>query len=127
MNFIRSFPNHQSKISGVAISNHSIPTRPSSGEDKLLQEKFTEAKKEDFAKDWGECLTKMIARQKINTNKDIVSSGLIWEFGKLENDTFTRDLLSYSISNPNQLAGLLDYLFSQCESQLSLEAPHVRS
>jgi hypothetical protein len=49
----------------------------------------------------------------------IVTTGLIWEFGQLEGNVFTRDTLSYSIAMPEQIFGILDHLFSACEAQLA--------
>ena len=65
--------------------------------DKLINKPFlavAEAKKEDFARGWAQCLAEMIACQKINEDESvviygIVPTGLIWEFGKLEQNTFT--------------------------------------
>ncbi|MCP4129763.1 MAG: hypothetical protein GY754_01985 [bacterium] len=52
-----------------------------------------EAKKENFTEGWGQCLAEMIACRNIN-NSDItvygiVTSGELWQFGKLEGDVFT--------------------------------------
>jgi hypothetical protein len=82
-----------------------------------------EAKRQDFDSGWGQCLAAMIACQKINQNGNItvygiVSTGLVWEFGKLENDTFTRHSLSYASSDPSKVFGLLDYLFTECDKQI---------
>ncbi len=83
----------------------------------------TEAKRQDFDSGWGQCLAEMIACQKINQNDHltvygIVSTGITWEFGKLETNIFTKHLLSYSISDPSKIFGLLDYLFTACEQQI---------
>ena len=83
----------------------------------------TEAKKQDFEAGWGQCLAEMIACQKINQNEHliiygIVTTGLIWEFGKLESNTFTKHPLPYSISDPQRIFGILDFIFSECERQI---------
>jgi hypothetical protein len=82
-----------------------------------------EAKRQDFEFGWGQCLAEMIACQKINQNDNvtvygIVSTGILWEFGKLESNIFTKHLLSYAISEPQKIFGLLDYLFTACEKQI---------
>ena len=95
--------------------------------DKLINKPFlavAEAKKEDFAKGWAQCLAEMIACQKINADErtvvyGIVPTGLIWEFGKLDQDTFTKHLVSYSISAPNKIYGILDFIFTECEKQIA--------
>ncbi len=83
-----------------------------------------EAKKQDFDEGWGQCLAEMIACQKLNQDEKltvygIVSTGLIWEFGKLETNTFTKHPLSYSISEPQKVFGNLDFVFAECEKQVN--------
>ncbi|MEZ4729487.1 MAG: hypothetical protein R3E79_20340 [Caldilineaceae bacterium] len=83
-----------------------------------------EAKRQDFDAGWGQCLAEMIACQKMNKNNDftvygIVSTGQAWEFGKLYGDTFTRDPLTYTIVDPDRIYGILNFVFSECESQLN--------
>lgn len=85
-----------------------------------------EAKQDDFTQGWGQCLAEMIACQKLNGDESVViygvvSTGLIWEFGKLEQNTFTKHLAPYSINDPAKLLGTLDYLFEQCEKQITPE------
>ena len=83
--------------------------------DKLINKPLlavTEAKKEDFTKGWAQCLAEMIACQKINEDESIVvygivSTGIFWEFGKLERNIFTKHLISYSISDPNKVFAIL--------------------
>ena len=95
--------------------------------DKLINKPFlavAEAKKEDFARGWAQCLAEMIACQKINEDESvviygIVPTGLVWEFGKLEQDTFTKHIVSYSISAPNKIFGILDFIFAECEKQIT--------
>ncbi len=82
-----------------------------------------EAKQEDFIAGWGQCLAEMIACQKINNAEHIiiygiVSAGEFWQFGKLEKETFTRNIAAYTIHEPTKLLGVLDYLFEQCEKQI---------
>ena len=83
-----------------------------------------EAKKEDFTRGWGQCVAAMLAAcQKINADDQlpvygIVSSGLFWEFGKLEAHTFTKHLLSYAISDPQKVYGLVESIFAACEEAL---------
>lgn len=82
-----------------------------------------EAKKQDFEAGWGQCLAEMIACQKINQNDPItiygiVTTGLIWEFAKLESNTFTKHSLPYAISDPQRIFGILDFIFSECERQI---------
>ena len=93
--------------------------------DKLLNKPLlavAEAKKEDFAKGWAQCLVEMVACRKLNEDEKvvygIVSTGILWEFGKLENSTCTKHPISYSISDPNKIFGVLDFVFMACEKQI---------
>ena len=47
----------------------------------------------------------------------IVSTGIFWEFGKLEGQVFTKHALSYSISEPKKVYGLLEHIFTECEKE----------
>jgi hypothetical protein len=81
-----------------------------------------EAKKDDFIKGWGQCLAEMVAMQKINNQPSqtlfgVVSNGKIWEFGKLNDNLFTKDTRYYTISDIEKLLSALDYIFYQCEQQ----------
>jgi len=84
---------------------------------------IVEAKKQDFEAGWGQCLAEMIACQKINQDDNltvygIVSTGMFWEFGKLEKNQFTKHPLSYSIADPQKVFGNLEFVFAQCEKQI---------
>jgi hypothetical protein len=83
-----------------------------------------EAKKEDFEKGWAQCLAEMIACQRLNQNEavviyGIVSTGLVWEFGKLAGNVFAKHPLAYSISEPEKVMGLIDFVFSECEKEIA--------
>ena len=83
----------------------------------------SEAKRQDFEEGWGQCLAEMIACQKTNQDEQlivygIVSTGIFWQFGQLENNIFTKNLNSYSIDNPQKILGNLDYVFAECERQI---------
>jgi len=94
--------------------------------DKLVNKPLlavAEAKKQDFEGGWAQCLSELIACQKMNADEQltiygIVSTGIIWEFGKLKKNVFTRDLLSYTIADPQRVFGILDFVFMECEKQL---------
>ncbi|MEM9219078.1 MAG: hypothetical protein AAGD25_32690 [Cyanobacteria bacterium P01_F01_bin.150] len=74
-----------------------------------------EAKKNDFEQGWGQCLAELIAAQKINEQSlvpvyGIVTDGNLWQFGKLESSTFTRDIGNFTIDNLPMLYGTLEAL-----------------
>ena len=78
-----------------------------------------EAKKDDFSGAWGQCLYEMYAIQQLNEDKSmpvygITSSGLIWQFGKLEGNTFTQYSTIFTISDIDQLFSGLKTLFELC-------------
>jgi len=84
----------------------------------------TEAKKEDFTKGWGQCLVELLTCQKINNNENItiygiVSTGIFWEFGKLEGKVFTKHTLPHSVSEPKKVYGILEYIFDECEKTVT--------
>lgn len=79
-----------------------------------------EAKKNDFEMSWGQCLAELVACQKINENSSgpiygIVTDGNFWQFGKLVEDTFVKDIESFSIDRLNELYGALEYIFQLTE------------
>ncbi len=85
-----------------------------------------QAKRDDFDKGWGQCLAEMIACQKLNNDETIpiygiVTNGLLWQFGKLIGKHFTLHLLSYGISEPSKILGILNYIFAECEKQAVAE------
>jgi hypothetical protein len=83
-----------------------------------------EAKRDDFIKGWGQCLAEMVAIQKMNDQSEqqtiygIVSNGQLWQFGKLQNNRFTKNFVAYTIYNLEQLLAALNYVFRQCELEL---------
>ena len=88
-----------------------------------------EAKRQDFEEGWGQCLAAMLACQKLNAAENItvygiVTTGLVWEFGKLSDSCFSKDPLAHSLDNPQKVAGLLDRMLALCEQQLHVAAEH---
>lgn len=81
---------------------------------------IAEAKKNDFEQGWGQCLAELIAAQKINQAAGgvagfavhgIVTDGKLWEFGKLREDVFTKNIESFTVDHLARLFGALDYVF----------------
>ncbi len=84
-----------------------------------------EAKRQDFEAGWGQCLAEMIACQKLNADEQlsiygIVTTGSVWEFGKLTGAAFKHDPLPRSIADAPQVLGLLEFIFADCERQLGV-------
>ena len=82
-----------------------------------------EAKNEDFDEGWFKALLQAIVCQKLNEPNDIpihmiVTTGDVWQFGRLEQTHFVRHPLPLSIENPEMLLGVLDTVFASCEQQI---------
>lgn len=85
---------------------------------------LVEAKQDKFDEGWAQCLAEMVAAQKLNSELKvtifgIVSNGKGWEFGKLEDRTFTQDRGLYNIRDLDRLFAAVNYVFQQCEIQLN--------
>ncbi|MBD1822635.1 hypothetical protein H6F51_09005 [Cyanobacteria bacterium FACHB-DQ100] len=84
---------------------------------------LVEAKQDNFETGWAQCLTEMIAAQKLNGEPEIIIYGIVsngdrWQFGKLEAEVFTRNTTFFTIQELDVLFGALNYVFQQCEVQL---------
>jgi hypothetical protein len=84
----------------------------------------SEAKQENFNEGWGQTVAEMVAAQKFNNNQDleifgIVTTGNIWQFGKLENSRLTLEVVAYSaVENLQQLLNILNWMFQTAKSNL---------
>ena len=84
---------------------------------------LVEAKQDKFEEGWGQCLAEMIAAQRLNQDLQMIVFGIVshgdrWQFGKLEADSFTRNITLYSIQELDKLFAAVNYIFRQCELQL---------
>lgn len=85
---------------------------------------MVEAKKNDFEAGWGQCLAELVAAQKINGDETfavygIVTDGLTWQFGKLENNLFTQDTSIQAIDDLPPLFGALHFVFRTIQTTLA--------
>ena len=85
---------------------------------------LVEAKQDNFEAGWAQCLSEMIAAQKLNPEMQITifgitSNGDRWQFAKLEGDFFTRNITFYTIQELDTLFAAVNYIFQQCELQLN--------
>ncbi len=85
-----------------------------------------EAKQENFAQGWGQCLASMVAAQKLNADCQslpviygVVTTGKSWEFGQLIDDEVKIHPFNLSLVQIDQLLGVLDYIFNQCDLELA--------
>jgi len=76
-----------------------------------------EAKKNDFDQGWAQCLAELVAAQKLNNDNKlsvygIVTDGKYWEFGKLTEKLFNKNIDSFVIDDLLELFGALNYIFT---------------
>ncbi|NJM49345.1 MAG: hypothetical protein HC860_26820 [Alkalinema sp. RU_4_3] len=69
-----------------------------------------EAKQNDFARGWGQCLAEMVAAQRLNGNEEtavygIVTDGETWQFGQLAGKLFTKNLSRATIDRLEEVYG----------------------
>jgi hypothetical protein len=86
---------------------------------------LVEAKQDDFEGGWAQCLAEMMAAQRINDNLELVihgitSNGTLWQFGKLEGSTFTKNPRPIGIYELDALFATVNYIFQQCKYQLEV-------
>ena len=84
---------------------------------------LVEAKQDNFDGAWGQCLAEMIAAARLNnvpntTVFGIASNGAFWQFGKLQENVFTKNINPYTIYELDKLFSVVNYVFQQCEVQL---------
>ncbi|MGF1676098.1 MAG: hypothetical protein ACFCUV_20795 [Rivularia sp. (in: cyanobacteria)] len=85
---------------------------------------LVEAKQDNFEAGWSQCLAEIIAAQKLNNEQKIVifgivSNGYTWQFGKLEENSFIRNINPYTIYELDKLFAVINFIFQQCEQQLN--------
>ena len=90
---------------------------------------LVEAKKNDFEQGWGQCLAELVAAQKINDNTTlpvhgIVTDGILWQFGRLVEDAFTRNRTNFSLDNLSILFGAVDSVF-KASTEVSGSEPAI--
>jgi len=86
-----------------------------------------EAKYEKFNEGWFQAAMQMVAARQMNKNNaipvySVVTTGELWQFGKLENSIIYQHPISVSVQNPQQIAGVLSYIFGECEKNAALLA-----
>lgn len=103
-----------------------LPTGPTNRMVQTPLLAVAEAKRQDFDEGWGQCLAAMLACRVLNGDRPlvvygVVSTGLVWEFGRLDGQVFTRQPGAYAITDPALVHGLLDQVFAACDRQLPPE------
>jgi hypothetical protein len=87
---------------------------------------LAEAKRNDFEQGWGQCLAELVAADYLNHHTrpvyGIVTDGKLWEFGRLHNQVFTKNIASYTVTDLEELFCALNYLFDLATANLELES-----
>ncbi|MDM8566266.1 hypothetical protein QUF74_11535 [Candidatus Halobeggiatoa sp. HSG11] len=82
-----------------------------------------EAKKNDFEQGWAQCLSELIAAKNLNQSEKsvygIVTDGKLWEFGKLNDNTFTKNIDSFAVTDLSKLFNFLNSLFDMTVKELA--------
>lgn len=76
---------------------------------------IVEAKNENFAAGFGQCIAEMVAAQLFNERRDqsvdaiygVVTTGSLWKFMRLQGDEVVIDLEEYHISQVDRIVGIL--------------------
>ncbi len=86
---------------------------------------MVEAKRNDFEQGWAQCLAELVAADRLNTQSrsvyGIVTDGKLWEFGRLDQQVFTKNSASYTITDLEKLFGVLNGLFDLATHDLAVE------
>ncbi len=82
-----------------------------------------EAKKDNFSEGWGQCAAELVAIQKLNNQPEQTLFGVVtnaerWEFAKLQNVVFTKNLNGYQIENLDELCAAINCLFFESQRQI---------
>ena len=75
-----------------------------------------EAKRDNFEQGWAQALAEMVASNLLDSNiyYAVVTTGKTWEFGKLEQNIFTIDIVSISATdNLAKIFNSLNWVFSE--------------
>jgi len=103
------------------IATKSILGKTVLGEPLLI---IVEAKKNDFEQGWGQCLAELVAAQKINGDASlfvhgIVTDGKLWEFGKLTEDIFVKNIAGYTVDDLPNLFGALHFILQSSSTAIA--------
>lgn len=85
----------------------------------------SEAKKENFNEGWAQGLAEMIAAQRFNQKEDleifgIVTTGNFWQFGKLQENILTMEIVSFSaLENLQKLFNVLNWIFHEAKKDVA--------
>jgi hypothetical protein len=90
---------------------------------------LVEAKRGDLETGLGQCVAQMLAAQLYNQSQEqsipviygCVTSGKFWQFLKLEGNSVTVDLTTYSVMPVQKILGILKWMLSEQSTDLTVE------
>jgi hypothetical protein len=91
---------------------------------------LAEAKRNDFEQGWGQCLAELVAALRLNQLNQaarpvygVVTDGKLWEFGRLQEQVFTKNIKSYTVTDLEALFCALNGLFDLATQNLTDGSP----
>ncbi len=83
-----------------------------------------EAKKDNFEEGWGQCAAEMVAAQIANENKNlviygVVTNGKLWEFARLKEKDFTKNVSYIDVADLDKLYSALHFILEDCKNNLN--------
>jgi hypothetical protein len=110
----------------TVIPDYLITSKTPTGYKKIYKPLLltVEAKNDKFDEGWSQALLQSLICQKMNGSEkipihSIVTTGDSWQFGKLEEKIFIKHPISISIQDIEELLGILDQLFLECEKVIT--------
>lgn len=84
---------------------------------------IVEAKKNDFEQGWGQCISELIAAKNINQNQQLTVYGIVtdaklWEFGKLIDTVFIKNIEVFTVTDLSKLFGALKFIFDEATKSI---------
>ncbi len=120
--WVQKFITYDSKLSGTP--DYLVSKRSALGKTMLETPIIVvvEAKRNDFEQGWGQCLAELIAASHINETTQpvygIVTDGKLWEFAQFADNTLTKQIDSYTVSDLPRLLGITKSVFDQAANSL---------
>lgn len=117
-----------STLDTTVIPDYLLTARHPSGYKSMYKPLLltVEAQNEKFDEGWIQALQQAVVCQKLNENVKIpiyaiVTTGEVWEFGKLEQQLFTYHPLPLSVQDIERLLAVLDWLYQQSEVACNIQ------
>jgi hypothetical protein len=108
----------------IVIPDYLITAKTPTGYKKIYKPLLLTVEAKNFDEGWTQALLQSVVCQKMNNSVEIpilsiVTTGDSWQFGKLEKNMFTRHPIAAGIQHIEELLGILNLLFSECEKVIA--------